>query len=71
MPNKPMANLAGIVPTHWMDDRGYVVTDEFLRGPRSNSDWVMAYCYPCAKKRGKIVRLGAMAEQGEEARDAT
>lgn len=43
--------------THWMDDRGLVVTDEFLRGPRSTSDWRTAYYIPCVKKGRKIVRI--------------
>ena len=71
MPNKPTAKLARIVPTHWMDDRGYVVTNDFLKGPRSNSDWRMAYCYPCTKKRGKIIRLDVLAKHSAELSDGT
>lgn len=48
------------LPTHWMDDRGFVVTAEFLRSPKSSSDWVDAYNIPCRELRGKIVPIGEM-----------
>lgn len=64
--------IAELAPTHWMDDRGLVVTDEFLRWPRSSSDWRWAYYIPCVKKGRKIVRIDqAMhdsAREGGEAR---
>lgn len=47
------------LPTHWMDDRGLVVTTAFLNGPRSSSDWKAAYNIPCHEVRGEIVPIGA------------
>lgn len=44
---------SGRAPTHWMDDRGYVVTDEFLKSNRSTSDWREAYYIPCMLKPPK------------------
>ena len=42
-------------PTHWMDDRGLVVSDDWLKNdPDSTSDWRAAYNIPCVKVRGKI-----------------
>ena len=46
------------LPTHWMDDRGLIVTAEFLRDRGSSSDWHLAYTIPCRMVRGRIVRLG-------------
>lgn len=46
------------LPTHWMDDRGYVVTTEFLNGPKSSSDWRLAYNIPLREVRGKFVPFG-------------
>jgi hypothetical protein len=49
----------GHVVTHWMDDRGLVVTDDFLRfDERSTSDFRAVYNIPCRLgPRGKIVKL--------------
>lgn len=45
-------------PTHWMDDRGFSVTDDWLKNdPHSTSDYRAAYNIPCVKKRGKIVPI--------------
>lgn len=46
-----------VMPTHWMDDAGNVVTDEWLRGPMSSSDWLAAYTIPCRKLRGRIAPI--------------
>ncbi len=44
--------------THWMDARGLVVTDDWLRNdPRSTSDYRAAYNIPCVKRRGKYVPI--------------
>lgn len=46
-------------PTHWMDDRGLVVTDDWLQNdPRSTSDYRAAYNIPCVKRYGRIVPIG-------------
>jgi hypothetical protein len=44
-------------PTHWMDDRGFVVTAKFLVGPDSSSDYRDVYNIPCVKVRGKVVPI--------------
>jgi len=47
-----------VMPTHWMDDRGLVVTDDWLQNDKmSTSDWKEAYNIPCIKVRGKIVPI--------------
>lgn len=54
--NVPRVN--GVVVTHWMDDRGYVITDNWLRySKNSTSDDREAYNIPCVKVKGKVVRL--------------
>lgn len=54
--NVPRVN--GVVVTHWMDDRGYVITDNWLRySKNSTSDYREAYNIPCVKVKGKVVRL--------------
>lgn len=51
--------IGGRAVTHWMDDRGLVVTDDFLRfSDRSTSDYQAAYNIPCCLgPRGKIIKL--------------
>ena len=51
--------VGGHVVTHWMDDRGGFVTDDFLRfDSRSTSDYRAAYNIPCRLgPRGKIIKL--------------
>lgn len=43
---------------YWMDDRGLVVTDKWLReSPRSTSDWRAAYNVPVRRLRGGVYVL--------------
>lgn len=42
-------------PTHWKDDRGFVLTD--AQREAYHSDWKAAYNVPCVSVRGRIVPL--------------
>ena len=55
-------------PTHWADDRGYVVTDEWLQSPKATSDYRAAYNSPGRMVRGKFKPLDPInsASQGAE-----
>lgn len=44
-------------PTHWADDRGYFVTDEWLQSPKATSDYRAAYNIPGRMVRGKFKPL--------------
>lgn len=41
-------------PTHWMDDRGLVVRDEWLHGDQATSDFRAAYVIPCRMTRAGV-----------------
>ena len=41
-------------PTHWMDDRGLVVRDEWLQSSEATSDWRDAYVIPCRMTRNGV-----------------
>lgn len=44
-------------PTHWMDDRGYVVTDKWLKSDEATSDFRAVYTIPCIRVRGRYVPI--------------
>lgn len=41
-------------PTHWMDDRGYVVRDEWLQSHEATSDFRAAYVIPATMTRAGV-----------------
>ena len=41
-------------PTHWMDARGLVVTDEWLQSAKATSDYRAAYAIPCRQTRAGV-----------------
>lgn len=55
-------------PTHWKDDRGYVLTD--AQREARGFDWQQAYNVPCkAGAFGRIVPLHKCAHCGGKGRD--
>jgi len=58
----PAASLvveSDTLPTHWMDDRGFVITDEWLK-TKGTSDFAEAYNIPCKKVREKVVPINCV-----------
>jgi hypothetical protein len=58
----PMTNLdttkaKSQKPTHWMDDRGLVVSDKWLKSDAATSDYRAVYNIPCVVRRGKFVPI--------------
>ena len=43
-------------PTHWMDERGFVVTDEWLQSDEATSDFRAAYVIPCRRIPSDAIR---------------
>ena len=54
-------------PTHWMDDRGYVLTT--AQREAQGYDWKMAYNVPCRMRRGRAKPLYKCARCGGAGHD--
>ena len=62
---RPAVNI-----THRMDDRGFVVTADWLANdPRSGSDWRDAYNIPCRVVHGKVKPVYPCGHCGGKGRD--
>ncbi len=44
----------GVRPTHWMDDRGLVVSDEWLQSDKATSDYRDTYTTPAKMTRAGV-----------------
>ncbi len=44
----------GVRPTHWMDDRGLYVSDEWLQSDKATSDYRAGYVVPAKMTRAGV-----------------
>ncbi|MFN7611176.1 MAG: hypothetical protein ACK5QX_09625 [bacterium] len=64
----------GVRPTHWMDDRGLYVSDEWLQSDQATSDYRAAYVVPAKMTRAGIrplypCRTCSVWSTGEDSRE--